>query len=289
MKSISFGSVLYALCLSMGCHHELVDELLLEPDPNTNTQLGMNGEWGARLWTGTLEGSGDIELVVPEGIDAPIRGLFVFGQGGAIQAQRYRWLSAHVASRGFVVLTPVGLFDWGAFLSGADMYKAVQQLHLADEPFDGLTLEDVPITYGGHSRGGVNAADAYAFSVNDGIETSLVLLESYPNPAHDFSGLEGMVVAIAGSKDERVNVEKVEEGAAAFDESWMVTIDGMNHYQLTESPTESELGNDGTPTIDIETARYCTLVFVDALLETSTTGDESWFHEPQSWPACVER
>ena len=293
MKQFSLFFMFLYVCATSGCKAEFVDELLIEPDIEIANELGKIGPYGARLWVGNLDGVGDIELVTPEESSEQARALFVFGQGGSINASRYRWLTSHVASRGFVAVVPVGPFDWGAFSSGKALRKAVEGLQSASleegHLFQDLISEDTPVIFGGHSRGGVNAADAFAGRVKDGEPASLVLLESYPNPAKEFSDLDGRVIAIAGEKDGRVTIEKVEIGAESFDSSIFVTVAGMNHYQLTDEPTEKELEKDGVSTVDTETVRFCTMIFIDALLEEVVTEDTTWLDQSEFLLDCIKK
>lgn len=101
-------------------------------------------------------------------------------------------------------------------------------------------------TIGGHSLGGVMAAD-FAFNNADQI-SKLVLLASYP--ATDLSQSKLSVLSIYGSQDHVLNVSKLEEAKVLMSADFTeLIIAGGNHGQFGDYGLQA---GDGTATISVK-------------------------------------
>lgn len=279
--------VVLALCALGACAPEAPQELLA-PDPATPGALGERGPYGAEVVRRSLdpaEGSAvDAEVFVPVGGESP--GPFpvvIFLQGGAVPVERYRWLGAHLASRGVVVASPTHPFDF-AILATDSAVRALEGLRAAsDDDSDALAglIDDVAIVCG-HSLGGVVAAKAWLASPSF---SSLALFASYPDEGDDFTGRAGRVMSIAGGGDAKADLADVVDGAAAFESAQLAVVDGMTHYQWTDGATESEIDSDAPPTLPDEQVRVTALTFVDALVAEAAGGAPWPFQDPAQWPA----
>ncbi len=262
-------------------------ERLLDPDPSATGALGERGAYGALVQRRSLApaegGSVDADVVVP--VDGPSAGPFpvvVLLHGGAVPPERYRWLGAHLASRGAVVAAPTHPFDVPFFAvdHAARALAGVRTAGAAEgDALFGLVGEAALVC--GHSLGGVVAAKAWRDEPAFG---ALALLASYPDPADTFGGRAGRVVSLAGGADGKTTLAEAVEGAAAFDDAQVVVVDGMTHYQWTDGATEGELASDAPPTEPDDDVRRVALAFVDALVE-EVANEVPWpFDDPASWP-----
>ncbi len=234
-------------------------------------------------------GDADVDVywpVVDDGDPPPAAAPFLFVQGGLVPTQRYAWIGAHAAARGNTALLPRHAFDLAFFdddaprsaLAGARVAAADD-----DDALHGL-IADAPALIAGHSLGGVVAAKVYARTSVDEIG-ALALLSSLPDEADDFAGRAGRVVSLIGSRDGKLTIGEVVTGAAAFDAAQVVVVDGMNHYQLTDDPTQGELDGDGEPSVDADAARAVVTAFVDALLDDLGGVTPYPFDDVTAWPS----
>ena len=200
--------------------------------------------------------------------------------GGAAPASRYRWLAAHLASRGAVVVSPRFLFDL-AFFADADADDALAAVRdLSRDRDDELSgvVADARATIVGHSLGAVVASAV--FERDTSIDTA-VLMSGYPDPASTPTRTDGRVVAIHGEQDGLVDEADVAAGVRAFRAQAIgVAVAGLTHYQLTDDPTESELAREGTTGDQIDVARARALFVVDAARE-----QPSLAQTPSLWPS----
>jgi pimeloyl-ACP methyl ester carboxylesterase len=280
----------FAAVSGTGCGVEEPSVDLIAPDASRAGDYGTLGPYGARVTRRALSssaGSVDADVTMPFGLDD--EGPFlpvVFVQGGFVPVERYRWLGRHLASRGFLVLSPAHALDL-AFFQQENGLVALRGAKAASEDRDDALFEllrDAPSALLGHSLGGVVAGNVWNGAPADELR-DLVLLASEPDPGTDFSGrTEGTVLSISGSRDERITPPEVAAGALAFPSAQVAIVDGMNHYQLTDDPKADELEKDGEPTIDVDEARRRTMILVDALLEALSGGTAYPFADPASWP-----
>jgi len=282
---------------SLACAPE--PTLLLEHDAARGGAAGDDGAFGALLLQRSLRVRGDRvvdsdiiaatddDVSVASGPLSPV----LLVQGGAVTVERYHWLAAHIASRGFVVVAPHHAFDL-AFFSQGDGLDALAALRRAS---DGSDVElrgrvaDAPALAIGHSLGGVVASNAFAG--DEGGVTHLVLLSAVPNPGVDVSRTSGRVLAVAGGNDGLISAAEVEDGAHTFRaKTTVAVVDGLTHFQLTDDPTDENLDREGTTSpLPVEEARRRALFLVDAMLldlQRDPTGAQL-LDNPATWPEGV--
>ncbi len=269
---------------------------LLDADPNRSGALGEPGVFGAFLHERTfrvrVDEAVDADVIVPGQTatvppDAPFPPV-IFVPGALVDAERYRWLGAHIASRGFTVIAPheelFSLLELGNIF---DVFQAVRGA--AQDPSDPLwnvVRPDAPALVAGHSLGGVSAAKVWASQPND--FSHLVFLCSTTDSADDYStrpllGNE-RILSLVGSADTRLSEQSARDGLKTFRPPFtFAAVEGMIHNHVVENPTESELADDGTPTIDEEKARFLTMFLVDSML-ADFIGQDNPLENPAAWP-----
>jgi predicted dienelactone hydrolase len=273
--------------------------LLLAHDDARAGAPGDDGALGALLLQRSMRVRGDrvidADVVAPTADDATVaRGPFspvLLVQGGAVALERYHWLAAHIASRGFVVVAPHHALDL-AFFSQGDGLDALAALRRASNGDDGDLVDrvaDAPALAIGHSLGGVVASNAFAG--DEAGVTHLVLLSAVPNPGVDVSRTSGRVLSVAGSNDGLIAPAEVEDGARAFRATTTVAIvEGLTHFQLTDDPTDENLEREGTTSpLSVDEARARALFLVDAMLldlERDPAGARL-LDDPATWPQGV--
>ena len=263
-------------------------ERLLEPDASATAALGERGPYGALLQRRSLVpaagGAVDADVVIP--VEGPSAGPFAVAvvlHGGAVPPERYRWLGAHLASRGVVVAAPTHPFDLPFFAieNAAHALAGLQAAGATEgDGLEGLVGDAAFVC--GHSLGGVVAAKAWR---DEPAFAALALFASYPDPADTFEGRAGRVLSLAGSADAKTTLAEASEGVAAFDAAQLVVIDAMTHYQWTDGATEGELAGDAPPTVPDAGVRRVALTFVDALADEVAHGVPWPFDDVASWPA----
>ena len=58
---------------------------------------------------------------------------------------------------------------------------------------------------------------------------------------------------------------------------------------MQSKPTEKEVEKDGVSTVDTETVRFCTMIFIDALLEEVVTEDTTWLDQSEFLLDCIKK
>jgi hypothetical protein len=235
-------------------------------------QPGAEGRCGVERRTRALasdEGSVTADVYRPfvDELLPPPSPPVIFVQGGLVAPERYRWFAAHEAARCFVVAVPHHAGDL-AFFSQDASGKALAALRAltrddADE-LAGLVDAGADAVFAGHSLGGVVATKAWL----DEARATLILLASEPDAAdHErIAHHLGRVLSIVGSRDGKETPAEARAGAARFRDADFVVVDGMNHYELTDDPTASELSSDGHATIDSDDAHEEVLALVDDVI-----------------------
>lgn len=247
--------------------------VLLEADASRPGDLGEDGPYGASLWTRTyaarVVGRVRTDVVLPTGEDVPDHApIVVFVQGGAVAAERYHWLAAHFASRGYATIVPHHPLDLAIFSTG-NAQDAL--LGAWDDPEFADALGEA-VAIGGHSLGGVVAVKGWL--TEERFEAAF-LLGSFPDPADDPTIRDGSpVLSVVGSNDQSALPADVEAGFKRFgDPRWYAEVDGLNHYGWTDDATAKELEGDG-PTPDLETSRQHGLDVIDTFLDGALRGDD---------------
>jgi alpha-beta hydrolase superfamily lysophospholipase len=195
-------------------------------------------------------------------------GAVVLVSGGLVAPARYRWLSDHLATRGYVVISPSFALDL-AFFQPDNVRAALRGARVAastaGHPLEGAIRSDGPVVAIGHSLGGVVATWEWIDQSYDGI----VLLASFQADRAQLIGGDGRrVVMLSGTEDRRVNQRDLLAGFAAFRAPKLLgLVNGMNHYDWTDNATTAELSTDGTPSRPRELTRRDALRVIDALTD----------------------
>lgn len=206
----------------------------------------------------------------PAALPAPA---IVLVQGGLVAAERYRWLAAHAASRGYVVLSPDHPGDL-AFFAAENGRAALEAVEAGGGVLDGLVTPGGPVATIGHSLGGVVAAILWA---EDDRFDGLITLASYPADSTDVASRDAPYLALTGALDAQARVSQVEAGWERFTgPRWLGVVDGMGHYGWTDddSPEDLQEGGDlsGGARSDAET-RADALVPLDAYVDAVLRAD----------------
>lgn len=284
--------MLLVLVLLPACSPEPPTELL-EVDRRRTGGLGELGVWGAYLHQRTfrvrVDESVDVDVIVPGG-PAPSPPVLLL-PGGNVDIERYHWLGVHMASRGFAVIamhSPLFiLLEQGNIFDAFRAVRAVAQD--PDDPLYQVVAPDAPALVIGHSLGGVSAAKLWASQPED--VSHVVLICSTTDSADDYSTRPLLLggeraLSVIGSADKRVPEQDARDGIATFPVPvTFAAVQGMNHYQVVEDPTESELATDNAPTIEEEQARFLTTFIIDAMLEDFRGQTPDELEDPSSWPA----
>lgn len=200
-------------------------------------------------------------------------GAVVLVSGGLVTPARYRWLSDHLATRGYVVVSPAFALDL-AFFQPDNVQAALRGARLAASTpghlLEGAIASNGKVVAMGHSLGGVVAAWQWI----DQSYSGLVLIASFPADRSRLLGGDGArVVMLSGTEDHRVNQGDLLAGFAAFRAPKLLgLVDGMNHYDWTDNATSSELATDGTPTRPQTLTRRDALRVIDALTDAVLAG-----------------
>lgn len=207
----------------------------------------------------------------PAALPAPT---VLFVQGGAVDAPRYGWLMAHLATRGYVGVLADHARDLAFFQQDDSLYAWERVLELASQPgtLEGVIGAQGPAAVAGHSLGAVVAAGLWA---DDPRLDALVMLAGYPSGGADVAGRAGSAaLALAGETDERSTVETIVAETADFEDPfWLGEVEGMNHYAWTEHATARELAGDGAVEGALDEVRARALGVLDPFLDASLRGD----------------
>lgn len=284
MRVFSF-CVFFAALGVCGCGGPTV---LLDVDDDAAGAFGDDGGKGAVLFTKDVRVRGDrvvnVEVVAPaeDGAFPPV----LLVQGGFAAVERYRWLAQHIASRGFVVLSPHHVLDLAFFAqgNGRDVLDAARAGGLGDD----VALDDEAALAVGHSLGGVVASNAFA--EDEGGVSHLVLLSSVPNPSLDLSRTTGRVLTIAGGRDGKISPDEVRDGGDEFAcDVVFAEVTDATHYDFTDDASASEVEGDAE-SVDRDGARHDAQVLIDAMLasQIGDTDGDLLLDDAARWPAGVK-
>lgn len=288
MKWIS--GVMVAVLLCVGCGGpEPVD--ILEPDGRFGVMVV---ERGFRV---RLDQVVDAQIYLPtvevgEVAPGPHR-VVLFIQGGLVEPVQYGWLAEHLARRGYLVVMPEHVLDLAIFSigHGAEVVEALDRAsRRSGDFFEGL-VDEAPAVVMGHSLGGVIAVKTWL----DRPErfAHVVMLQSIPDSADAARLAErrfepGEVFAVAGERDGRITVEEIQAELTLFaDPVLLAVVEGLNHYQLLDSPTAGQQASDWPATVDREVGRGRLLALLDLFMEFVEDPDEDAVLVPSSWPDGV--
>ena len=243
------------LMLLLACAPTSPPELLLEPDPQ---RAGLDGSFGpngvgfstfrAARATGQ---SFDVDLHFPATEDAEMvdgaHPMVVVIQGGAVAHERYLWMGEHLASRGYIALTPAYPLDLAIF-GGNRTHEAIDRArHLAEnnDPILGGAIDEQPVGLMGHSLGGAVAIKQWLRHEDD--LGPLVIVASYPAGGDTVQEKQRPVLSIAGDLDNSAVPEEVRAGAQRFGNATLAWVQGMNHYDWCDAVTQKERDKENSP------------------------------------------
>jgi hypothetical protein len=277
--------MLSLLCHALGCAQAPEVEIVLEPDPAASGADGTRGPYGvaragyvtqARVsdrvrfeatWPATGDGALDLTA-------APYPCVLSV-QGGLVAPERYRWLAEHMASRGYVVLAPWHSLDLAILEPDNASYaldEALDRAALEGDPLFGALGEGEPVAITGHSLGGVVAAMGW---VDDPRVGGVAVLASYASGGTDVEAMAGFPSLLLTGGEDRVAPEEFFPEWERFPEPrWGGVVEGMNHYDWTDDPTEGELSRDGAATRPAEESRADAWRVLDAWLDATLLDDD---------------
>lgn len=269
------------LAFLLGCSPVSLPEQLVQPDPSADAAAGERGPHGA-AWVSAraqarVSDAIDLDIVYPAdaaGFPAldgtPV---VVFVHGGLVGPERYRWLPAHLATRGWTSVLPHADLDLAITEpgNGSLALDRLQALSATDDLLKDLTSPEQPVISMGHSLGGVMAAGQWA---TDEDVTGLVLLASFSAGYQPMEDGTGPVLALTGQGDvfDWANLEAQLDRVSG--PTLDARIDGMNHYAWTDDATDRELASDGPQTRPVETTRTDALRVLDSWLEVEMLGGD---------------
>lgn len=261
----------------IGCSQLSAPEMLLLPDVTRDGADGTDGPWGAALVETRLQArvssAVPLDVVYPAddrgGLDTTAAPVAVLIHGGFVHPERYHWLAAHLASRGWVVVLPEAdqLLAIAEPSNGHLALEAVRELSQDDDgPLVGAVIEGGPVVTMGHSLGGVMATRQLLEDPGVG---GVAMFASFPapgDPVEEASG-ERPVLELIGDRDD-IDVDALESGLDRFGgDVWFGWVDGMNHYAWTDDPSDLELGNDGELIRALPAVRQDALRVLDTWLD----------------------
>ncbi len=259
-------------------------QLWTAPDPGRDGALGLDGPYGAAsVELSVLARATDVVPAriyfpsdeqgwpAPEALPAPT---LIFVQGGAVDAERYGWLLAHLATRGYVGVLADHPRDLAFFQpdDGIWVWDRLRELAQEAGTLKGVIAPDGPAGVAGHSLGAVVSAGLWADHEELG---ALAMLAGYPAASADVAARAGSpALALAGGADPRAPIETIEAQITGFEEPfWLGVVEGMNHYAWTDEATERELSSDGEVLGELEDVRSSALDVLDTFLDASLRDD----------------
>lgn len=274
------------LLFLLACSPTSEPELLLDPDIR---RLGSDGTFGpngvafstfrAARATGR---SFDVDLHFPATEDAEMlegeHPMVVVIQGGAVEHERYHWMGEHLASRGYIALTPKYPSDLAIFGSNRT-HEAVDRARNLDEEGDPIlngAIDDQAVGVMGHSLGGTVAAKQWAR--HEDTFGPLIIVASYPAGGDKVEDRSQPVLSIIGALDGSADLVQTEEGAERFEQATFAVVQGMNHYDWVDDVTEKELEKEDSPSEQpAEESRANGWRVIDAYLDAEMMGSgEDW-------------
>jgi dienelactone hydrolase len=296
----AFGLVGLLVTMAVACGGD--DLAVIDAPDDSSGSLGEEGAYGVgwveRRFRVRVDQTVQADVYVPmtsteEVAEGPFP-LVVGIQGGGVEPKAYRWLYRHITSRGFVVLAPHHPGDLPIFATG-NASEVVQALRRwsrrSSGPLEGM-VDGRRSAILGHSLGGVVAAKNWLYEPES--FSDLVLLASYPAESEDYrrkpSPDGDRVLSIIGGRDARSDdaVGKAHRGIERIREpSTFAVVEGMNHYQWGDLPSQSQLANDAAPTIDTNDARRRALPLIDAFLQRYADRGAELLDTPEDWPRGV--
>ncbi|TVQ94469.1 MAG: hypothetical protein EA397_02025 [Deltaproteobacteria bacterium] len=224
-----------------------------------------------------------LEVHVPLDDDGEIVGpthAVVLLSGGLVRPDRYRWMSEHLASRGFAVIVPTPPANLALFAPGnaREALHRVREASMDGGPLHGL-LDERPAAVTGHSLGGVTAAEAWAADPED--FSTLGIIAAYPTgTVRPDRRPDSPMLSITGETDERADPDRIRAGFERFvGPRLFAEVQGLNHYDWADEVSQAELDRDGPRLRPVEEAR------LDAMRVFDTWLDAALREDPEAWEA----
>jgi pimeloyl-ACP methyl ester carboxylesterase len=189
--------------------------------------------------------------------------------GGLVDYGHYLWLADALAARGYVVGVPEEPHDLAAL--DTNRTEGTRALLRSNR---GLlaNLVNTHIAVMGHSLGAVVAAQGAV----DGQFGALVLLAGYAADSDDVEGLTIPSLSLAGRADCDAKLADVQKGWERLPSpTFLVVVDGMTHYQFTDSQAQDE--GKCTPGISLDQAHATIASTVGDFLDGAIGGT------PNAW------
>lgn len=275
------GLTLLTLCFAAACA-PLQPERVIEPDPDRPLEAGELGPYGVERyrWTQTVRLTEqmdlEVQLPVPPDGEPETHPVLVFVHGGAVSEQRYRWLTEHAASRGYLVIAPSHPLDI-AFFAQDNPGVALRELRFRalepDSPFFERLDPFAEAAITGHSLGAVAATWTWAAQPDD--FAGVALLASFPGDASHVGTNPGdLALSLTGSTDGLATVDEVTEGFESLSSPRLLAVvQGMNHFAWVDDATAAELGRDGPQERDLSVTRAEAMEVFDTWLDATLTDD----------------
>jgi len=267
--------------LMLACSPLSDPEMLLTPDPSVDVLVaGERGPHGAALVEARAQArvsdAVPLDIVYPsDGAGVPsVTGaaVVVFVHGGLVGPERYHWLAAYLATRGWVSVLPQADLKLAITEPGNSAIALERLRDLAERTDELRDLVDdgSPVLPMGHSLGGVLAT--MHWTTEQPVD-GLVLLASFPaaSTATD-EGPPTPVLALTGTTDvfdwKRLEGELDRFRGPTTD----ARIEGMNHYAWTDDATEGELNSDGPQERPVGDTRQDALRVLDTWIDVRLFG-----------------
>ncbi|MCK6505976.1 alpha/beta hydrolase [Myxococcota bacterium] len=262
--------------LLLACAPQGPGTLLLAPDPDRSGLAGAQGPHGA-AWVrastaARVEERLRLEVVFPADAqgwlaeEGPFPAVALV-QGGLVDVEQYRWLSAWLASRGYLVVA--ALHDHRLALLAADdsaiALSAVERWSAREGLLSGAADPDAPAAILGHSLGGATAAVEW---VQDERFLAMGLLASFPADFTPVEEVDRPALSLYGSTDEVVDPSLVVDGFARLaGPALLGEVQGLNHHGWFDDPRARDVERDGPLEGDLDTLRGQAMAVVDTFLD----------------------
>lgn len=260
-------------------------QVVTAPDPVRAGVLGYDGARGAALVDFNAQARITeplrVQVYFPSRVDGSLERdsapypAVVFVQGATISRPRYRWLAAHMATRGYVVILPDHPFNLPTLDADHAVLalRSVREAASEDGTLNGAIDPSAPAAVMGHGLGGTIAVRQWAhYSDFSGV----AVLAATPADADydDIHARRGApALLVAGTADVPTGLTRVQSAFTSVfeDPKLYAQVDSLNHYAWTDDPTEDELTSDGprptTPEARAATRRDA-LTIVDLWLDS---------------------
>lgn len=256
------------------------------PDPARDGLSGNDGPYGAASieYTALARATDVVDAAVffpsdaagwpnPNALPAPT---VLFVQGGSVAAERYHWLAAHLATRGYAVVVAEHPRELAFFQPDNSVWawRRLGELAEAWGTLVGLIEPDAPALVAGHSLGAVVSAGLWA---DDERLCGVAMLAGYPAGGVDVGARAGSpALALTGATDESAPVETIAANLDGFEEPFLfAVVEGMNHFAWTDDASEADLAGDGPLEGELGTLRARALAVLDPWMDAAIAGDLS--------------